>query len=98
MNRLTPELQRLITWAKAAPEAAPPQTPGGFASRISARCFNAPTPDPLVIWQKAVWASAWAAAAVIVVGLVLLSSQRSGANSAYDLSPAYQVVSTQLVP
>jgi hypothetical protein len=98
MNRLTPELQRLITWAKAAPEAAPPQAPPGFASRVSARWFNAPLPDLLMIWQKAVWASAWAAAAIIGLGLVLLNSQRSGANSPYDVSPAYQVVSTQLVP
>jgi len=98
MNRLTPELQRLITWAKAAPDAAPPQAPAGFASRVSARWFNAPPADPFMIWQKAIWASAWAAAAIIGLGLVLLNSQRTDTNSAYDVSPAYQVVSTELVP
>ena len=101
MNRLPPELQRLITWAKAAPaapELEPPPARPGFATRVSARWCQLGESDLLLTWQRAVWASAWAAAAIIGVGLVLLSSQRLGSNSGYDLSPAYQVVSTELVP
>lgn len=98
MNRLTPELHRLITWAKAAPQPEPPPAPAGFAARVSARWCRRAAPDLFLTWQRAVWASAWAAAAIIGLGLVLLSSQRLGSNSGYDLSPAYQVVSTELVP
>jgi hypothetical protein len=98
MNRFIPELQRLIRWAKAAPAPEPSTARPGFAARVSACWCQMPVPDLLLTWQRAVWASAWAAVAIIGLGLVLLSSQRLETNSGYDLSPAYQVVSTELVP
>lgn len=98
MNRLSPELQRLITWARQAPVAQQRVISPGFASRVAAH-WCAPPPLSLVgIWQKAVWGSAWAATAVIVVGLALITVQKLRTDSTYDLSPAYQVVATELVP
>lgn len=98
MNHLDPEIRRLLRWAKTAPPRARPVMPAGLAGRIVARWLSGPEPDPWLLWQRAVWASAWAAVAVIGIGLVLLNSQRLGTGSAYDFSPAYQVVSTELVP
>jgi hypothetical protein len=54
--------------------------------------------DPLWLWQQAIWKTAWAAAAVIIAGLALLTVQKLDQKSPYDVSPAYQVVSTELVP
>lgn len=98
MNRLPPELSRLLAWAQQAPKIAPPPVPPGFAARVARNWNRANVPDLVLIWQRAIWASAWAAAAVIGLGLVLLNSQKLGTNSPYDFSPAYQVVSTELVP
>lgn len=98
MNRLTPELERLIVWARQAPELRPKAPPAGFAVRV-ARCWCAPSPNSLIgIWQEAIWGSAWAAAAVIVLGLALLGAQKLKTSSSYDVSPAFQLVSTELVP
>lgn len=99
MSPLIPEFRRLVAWAKDAPKAAPQRPiPPGFASRVAARWCATSSPNLLMVWQEAIWASAWAAAAIIVLGLVLLNSERLGTTSAYDVSPAYQVVSTDLIP
>jgi hypothetical protein len=98
MNRLSPELEKLITWARRAPQVPPAAAPMGFAARVAAN-WGAPSPLNLfAIWQKAIWGSAWAAAAVIVLGIALLTAQKLEANSTYDVTPAFQVVSTELVP
>lgn len=97
MNPLSPELRRLIARAKTAPPWPVPPVPAGFAARVLAGCDNPGAADLLQTWSRAVWASAWAAVGIIGLGLVLLRSERQ-MHSAYDLSPAYQVVSTELVP
>ncbi len=98
MNRLTPELRKLISWARNAPETALPVSPPGFSYRVAARWCSPGIPERFLHWQKAIWASGWAAAALIGFGLVLLSSQRMATDSAYDFSPAYQVIDMKLVP
>jgi len=98
MSRLSPDLQRLITWSRCAPQSPPSAAPLGFAARVASR-WCSPSPVNLFgIWQRAIWGSAWAAAAVIVTGLALLAAQKMETNSTYDVSPAFQVVSTDLVP
>ena len=98
MNRLTPELKRIIHWARQAPRPPEPEPPLGFSRRVVQAWLTEAAQDPLWAWQCAVWRWAWAAAAVILLGLGLLTAQRSDHSSAYDVSPAYEVVSTQLVP
>ena len=98
MNPLSPEFRRLIRWAKTAPEPPPLTAPVGLPTRIATRWCDPATPDLAALWQRAVFASAWAAAAVILLGLALLNSQRSASNSPYDVTPAYQLVASELVP
>jgi len=98
MNRLNPELKRIMRWAQQA--QPPPRTgaPFGFSQRVVRAWLSAEATDPLTIWQRAVWKSAWPAAGVILIGLALLTAQRLSSHSPYDVSPAYEVVSTELVP
>jgi hypothetical protein len=98
MNPLDSELKTLIKWARKAPLLPPPPMPLGFAARIAARQDRTPPIDMLAIWQKAIWGSAGAAIIVIVLGLVVLSAEKLRTKSAYDFSPAYQVVATTIIP
>jgi hypothetical protein len=98
MNRLDPQLKRLMTLARQAPGEPPASVPAGFATRVTARWRVPESFNFLPIWQKAIWGSGWAAAAVIVCGLAMLTAQKLRANSTYDVSPAIQLVSTELVP
>jgi hypothetical protein len=84
--------------AKPLPEVPQVLIPMGFATRVATRWCSTSPLNLFGVWQKAIWGSAWAAAAVIVLGLALITAQRLQANSTYDVSPAYQVVSTELVP
>lgn len=98
MTPLTPELKRLMRWARHAPETLPPAIPLGFSMRVTARWGKVPSINTFALWQEAIWGSAWAAAVVILLGIALLTAERLRTNSLYDFSPAYQVVSTELVP
>jgi hypothetical protein len=96
MNSLPPDLKRLMEWSQKADPTAPTPMPPGFATRVLARRndgINAV--NGLGIWQRILWAWAWAAVVVILAGGVVLASQRG---SPFDLNAAYQVVSIQFVP
>jgi hypothetical protein len=98
MNRVAPELKRLFGWARCAPPSTAERAPLGFGQTVVRHWLRADPADALWVWQTAVVKSAWAAAAIILAGLALLTAQRAGQKSAYDFTPAYEVVSTQVVP
>jgi hypothetical protein len=98
MTRLNPELKKLINWARQAPAAEETPIPPWFAARVASHWCAAAPNGLFGTWQKAISGSAWAAAVVIVLGLALITVQKLQTNSTYDVSPAYQVVSTELVP
>ncbi|SRR5579871_1885465 len=98
MNRIDPELKRLFRWAGSAQPAAPPRAPLGFGHRVVQLWLRGEPKGAFWVWQTAVVRSAWAAAAIILAGLALLTAQRAGQKSAYDFTSAYEVVSTQVVP
>jgi hypothetical protein len=98
MTPLNPELKRLMRWAQQAPLPPTPAVPLGFSSRAIARSGSISALNSFALWQKAIWCSAWAAAAVILFGTVLLTAQKLRTSSPYDFSPAYQVVALELVP
>jgi hypothetical protein len=98
MNRIAPELKRLFRWARSAPPPLAAQAPLGFSHRVVGLWLQAGPPEAFWLWQTAVIKSAWAAAAIILVGLALLTAKQAGQKSAYDFTPAYEVVSTQVVP
>ena len=98
MTPLDPELKRLMCWARQAPEPTAYPLPPGFAATAAAR-YRATRPvTQFAMWQRAVWGSAWAAAALIVLELVFVTAQQMRTESSYDATPAYQLVTTDLVP
>ena len=99
MNALKPELRRLMRWAGKAPPS--PNTipmPLGFSRRVVHSWMSKEAPDPFWIWQRVIGTSAWAAVVVILVGLALVTFQKFSTGSPYDVTPAFEVVSTDLVP
>ncbi|HZR21687.1 MAG TPA: hypothetical protein VFE51_30675 [Verrucomicrobiae bacterium] len=98
MNQIPPELKRLLHWARQAPAPPADQAPFGFSRRVVNIWLTERPVDPLWIWQRAIWNSGCAAALVILLGLAVLTIQRFGHKSPYDVSPAYELVSTELVP
>ena len=98
MNKMDPELKRLLRCARQAPTLPPEQCPWSFAERVVQRWGAFRVQDHLGMWQRVVLGSVWPAAAVLLLGLGILALQRYQANSSYDLSPAYQVVSVDLIP
>lgn len=97
MSEMDPELKRLLRWARQAPALPPAQYPWGFADRVVQRRASW-VQDNLGMWQRVVLGSVWPAAAVLLLGLGILALQHYHSNSSYDLSPAYQVVSLDLIP
>ena len=64
-KRLTPE--EFVRIARAVPRDE--RTPYAFEKRVMARLNEAPAPDPLALWTKALWR-----AAVPCLALMLLSA------------------------
>jgi hypothetical protein len=98
MNRLSSDLKGLMRWARRAPAPLPPPASFPFSQRVARAWTSQALPDPLTLWQNAVWRSALAATAVILLGLALLAVQHSTPASPYDFSPAYEIVSSDLIP
>jgi len=98
MNRLNPELKRLLRWAREAPALPPAEMPLGFSQRVATKWDRLVDRDSLGMWQRAILGSVWPATAVILLGLTILIVQRFTSNSFYGLSQAYPVVSLELVP
>lgn len=98
MMPLKPELNRLMQWARQAPEPIPGPMPPGFADQVLRRWKQPATEGEFVVWQQAICRAAWAAAALILFELVLLSAQQLRPAPSYDVTPAFQVVSSEFVP
>ena len=96
MNQLSPELKRLMRWAREAPPQPSRQPPPGFAAGVIFR-RDAPLSE-LAVWQNVIWRSAWAATALILLGVAVLTSHKLKPDSPFDTSPAYQVVSMKFIP
>jgi len=100
MNQLDPQLKRLLNWARQAPQVQLAPKPEGFAQQVVARSRleNTVPSSVLALWQNAIRGSAWAAAVIILVALLVLTLEKLRSNSPYDFSPAYQAVITEFIP
>ena len=102
MNRLHPELKRLMKWAQPAAqpsaESAPADAPLGFSGRVVARWSDDHTPSPLVAWQRAIWFASWIAAGLIVGGAAWFMVDQQPVSTAHDFVTVYQVFARSIVP
>lgn len=98
MSELNPELKRLMRCARQAPGPEPGPAPPVFCARVLARLGHDEHSSEPEFWQRAVWGSAWAAAALIVAELALLSIQQVRPSSFYHLPAPYQIVSAEFIP
>jgi hypothetical protein len=98
MNQLNPELKRLLRWARDSAPVSAEEAPLGFSRKVVRQWCLSPARDSFGMWQRAISKLIWPATAIVVLGLTLLMIERFAQNSSYDLSPAYQVVSMEIIP
>ena len=98
MNRLNPELKRLMNWARPGPAQKPDQAPLGFATRVLAGLESEHPAPALVVLERLVAISAWASAVVIVCGLIFLASQPRSSESALNFTSPYQFLAKNILP
>jgi hypothetical protein len=97
MNRLDPDLKRLMTWSRSAPPL-PEKAPFGFVGRVVANNASLQGLPPFLVLQKLLGFSAWISAAVILCGGIFLISQIRQPASVFDFMPAYQFVARSIAP
>ena len=80
MNRLNPDLKRLMRWSRQAPlRPAESNMPPGFAARILARRNLQSDETESLDFQPLVGWAAWASGLVIIGGLaIILTNTRLG--------------------
>ena len=96
MNRLNPNLKRLMQWARSG-SAERFEIPPGFAARMAARAQQEPSLSDTEILQAVILLRllrpiGWVSATTILAGLVVLFLQDPVGASTLDLIPAYQLV------
>jgi hypothetical protein len=98
MNRLDPNLKRLMQWSRLAPSNLPKEAPFGFANRVLANVPRANEDATTLILEKVLKTSIWISCSIILLGCIFLTSQVRQSRNAFDFSPAYQVVARRLAP
>ena len=97
MNRLDPDLKRLMRWARQAPPRGE-QAPFGFATRVVASSGAQPGLPAILTLQRLVGVSAWFSAAIILCGGIFFASQIQDSASVFDFAPAYQFIARSIAP
>jgi hypothetical protein len=94
MNRLDPELKRLLRWSSRAGAPGGDEAPFGFAQRVAAA--NAPkrVVDLMSELQRVAWSSACLAGVVILCGILFLVKQPQAPETASDLTSALQFLAS----
>ena len=96
MNRLNPELKRLMSWSSRAPSAGQDLAPFGFGGRVVARKMPGRGVTFVSELQQIAWSTACVAVVVILCGVVVLASQAQTPAAAADLSSALQFLASNL--
>lgn len=97
MNRLDPELKRLIRWGCATDES-PVEPSFGFSGRVVAAWRAVQPVASLSTLQGLAFPVAFAAAVVILSGGLYLFHQAHALQPAADLSSAAQFLASNLTP
>ena len=97
MNRLHPDLKRLIDWAKRSQPLEPPEVaPFGFAGRVVASRNRLRSRTLLSDLQGMALASACLSVVVILCGLIVLARQDHAPEPANSLPSALSFVASNL--
>jgi hypothetical protein len=96
MNKLDPELKRLMTWAGRAAPAQKEEAPFGFANRVVA--LRPAQPGSLLIALRQIaLTSACVSLAVILGGLVVLARQVHAPEPARGIPSALSFLASNLI-
>ena len=98
MNRLDPDLKRLMSWARRAPEPEPAEVPFGFSTRVVARWHPEESPTLLAAWQRAVTFAGWVSGLIIIVGVAFFLTQQQPVSTADNFVATYQVLAKSIAP
>lgn len=100
MNRLDPDLKRLLRWSRrgALPKREPEEAHFGFASRVAASWNPARNGSLLSELKQFAWASCCVALVVITCGLIVLVRQPQAPEPAAGIPPALSFVASNLTP
>jgi hypothetical protein len=88
MNKLHPELKRLLKWAHEASPSKPEEAPFGFSGRVLASGKSVQAPTLLQELQRTAWGLSWVSLALIVCAGLLLISQHSAPPPTGEVSSA----------
>jgi len=88
MNRLHPDLKRLMAWSSRSLPPEPDGAPFGFAGRVVAAWNPDKTPSLFTEFQRVAWSAAWVSVPVILCGVVFLAGQSQVPEPVAGLSSA----------
>ena len=98
MSQLDPELRRLIRWSGAAREQLPEEAPFGVAARMAGHLRKNVAPDEPAWWPRLQLVAAWLSVAILVAGGTIWATRLHATASAYDFTPAYQLIAQNIAP
>ncbi|HEV2391672.1 MAG TPA: hypothetical protein VG146_04825 [Verrucomicrobiae bacterium] len=96
MNRMDPELKRLLKWARRASPVLPEQAPFGFSGRVLASRKPPQAPTVFEELQSSAWGLSCAALVLILCGTLVFVSQRSAPSPAEPFSSALSFLVSNL--
>jgi len=96
MNRLDPDLKRLLKWAREASPSRLEEAPFCFSGRVLASIKRVQAPTLLQELQQTAWGLACASLALIICGGLVLVSQPSAPAPAAEISSVLNFVANNL--
>ena len=93
MNRLDPELKRLLKWASPV---LPEEAPFGFSGRVLASRKPPQAPTVFEELQSSAWGLSCVALVLILCGTLVFASQRSAPPAAEEVSSALSFLASNL--
>lgn len=96
MNKLNPDLKRLLKWAHISSPPSQEEAPFGFAARVLASRPPAEASTLIQDLQRVASGLSWIAVAVIVLCTVVLINQGSAPAPAKEFSSALNFLTSNL--
>jgi len=98
MNKLDPDLKRLLKWAREASPSKPEEAPFGFSGWVLASRKQVQPPTLLQELERAAWTLTCGSLVLIVCSGIVLASQRSAPPPTGEFSSALSFLASNLAP